>query len=366
VPDSCSRGGGGTDIEWLVPDQLGTPRMIFDKTGSLPGMKRHDYLPFGEELYAAVGIRSTTLGYTISDGVRQKFSQKERDSETNLDYFLARYYSSMQGRFTSPDSYSGRLVSPQTLNLYSYVRNNPLKYIDPDGHQGQDPKKTTDPDICDDCVVHVKVVDAEQKKKQQQNQEPSGIDWNAFNMWVWQQNNRMRNIALKTTFGYMKWSFAPISSSIRTFGGHQALHDYEDATMALLPLAMETQAEIEMERTEAGLEGELDALMEGTLFRNGAFTEMNFTPGAVDANTGLSTFDTLEAATAPGGKAQVIDVSLLTNLRAVPNGPPGHFGIFPRDPSRMHEWISTRGTPAVHEFTQELMNARTHEVRRAN
>jgi hypothetical protein len=38
------------DINWMVTDQLGTPRMIFDKTGSLANTKRHDYLPFGEEL----------------------------------------------------------------------------------------------------------------------------------------------------------------------------------------------------------------------------------------------------------------------------------------------------------------------------
>jgi hypothetical protein len=67
-----------------------------------------------------------------------------------------------------------------------------------------------------------------------------------------------------------------------------------------------------------------------------------------------------------GGKAQAIDVSQLENLRAVPNGPPGHFGILPRDPSRMQEWISTRGTNPAHEFTHELMNARTHELRRQN
>jgi len=91
---------------------------------------------------------------------------------------------------------------------------------------------------------------------------------------------------------------------------------------------------------------------------------MNFTPRAADAATGLSTFDTLEAATLPGGKAQVIDVSQLSNLKAVPNGPPGHYGIVPRT-GNMQEWISTRGTTQLHELTRELMNARTHEVRRS-
>jgi len=40
----------GIDIGWLVSDQLGTPRMVFDQSGSLSGVSRHDYLPFGEEL----------------------------------------------------------------------------------------------------------------------------------------------------------------------------------------------------------------------------------------------------------------------------------------------------------------------------
>jgi len=77
-----SNGGSSSSINWLVTDQLGTPRMVFDKTGALPNVKRHDYLPFGEELSAGQGLRSTTLGYGTADGVRQKFTQKERDIET--------------------------------------------------------------------------------------------------------------------------------------------------------------------------------------------------------------------------------------------------------------------------------------------
>ena len=70
-------------------------------SGNLIAGGRHDYVPFGEELFAGVGIRSAALGYG-ADSTRQKFTGKERDAETGLDYFLARYYSSTQGRFTSP------------------------------------------------------------------------------------------------------------------------------------------------------------------------------------------------------------------------------------------------------------------------
>ena len=65
------------------------------------------------------------------------FTGKERDSESGLDYFGARYYGSALGRWTSPDSINvtdDRLVNPSnTLNKYIYGGNNPLKFVDPDG-----------------------------------------------------------------------------------------------------------------------------------------------------------------------------------------------------------------------------------------
>jgi RHS repeat-associated protein len=66
----------------------------------------------------------------------QHFTGKERDSESGNDYFGARYYASSMGRFLSPDPVivtPDRLKDPQQLNLYAYVRNNPLSLIDPTG-----------------------------------------------------------------------------------------------------------------------------------------------------------------------------------------------------------------------------------------
>ncbi|HYR77922.1 MAG TPA: DUF2341 domain-containing protein [Pyrinomonadaceae bacterium] len=133
---SSASGGAPAQLHWLVTDQLGTPRMIFDQTGALATVSRHDYLPFGEELGAGTGGRTTTQGYTNSDGARQKFTRKERDTETGLDFFEARYYASTQGRFTSSDPLFvelQRLPYPQAWNLYAYTRNNPLKFVDDDG-----------------------------------------------------------------------------------------------------------------------------------------------------------------------------------------------------------------------------------------
>ncbi len=136
-------GGSAPNIHWLVSDQLGTPRMVFDQSGSLTvaqngqyvsGMTRHDYLPFGEELFAGTGGRTTAQG-SVGDSTRQHFTQKERDNETGLDYFGARYYSSTQGRFTSFDPLiaSARSAEPQSWNRYTYCINNPLVLVDPDG-----------------------------------------------------------------------------------------------------------------------------------------------------------------------------------------------------------------------------------------
>jgi RHS repeat-associated protein len=129
---------GTTDMEWLVPDQLGTARMVAEATGSLANVKRHDYLPFGEEIFAGQGGRTQVQGFSVNDGIRQQFTSKERDNETGLDYFGARYYSSTQGRFTGVDVAGPVLTNPQTLNKYQYCLNNPLSHADHNGLYEED------------------------------------------------------------------------------------------------------------------------------------------------------------------------------------------------------------------------------------
>jgi RHS repeat-associated protein len=127
---------------YLTADNLGSTRLVTNGTE----IKRYDYLPFGEEIpqgsygrdttYPAAAYPSGTL-----DTQAMKFTGKERDAESGLDYFGARYYSSGQGRFTTPD-WSAKpepvpyadLSNPQSLNLYAYVRDNPLTDRDLDGH----------------------------------------------------------------------------------------------------------------------------------------------------------------------------------------------------------------------------------------
>jgi RHS repeat-associated protein len=117
---------------YLAVDHLGSTRLLTDQNGN--PVSRHDFLPFGEELMTA--NRTPALGYGVTDNVMQKYTGKERDAETGLDYFGARYFSGAQRRFTSPDSPSfSKLSYPQTWNLYAYAVNNPLSYIDPTGHE---------------------------------------------------------------------------------------------------------------------------------------------------------------------------------------------------------------------------------------
>jgi len=128
---------GGTS--YLTADHLSTPRVITKADGAVAG--RHDYLPFGEEILSTYSGRSGVTGYGVDEGIRQKYTAEERDNETGLDYFGARYYVSMQGRFTSCDPLiaSGRTAMPQSWNRYAYVLNNPVKLTDPTGMGESDP-----------------------------------------------------------------------------------------------------------------------------------------------------------------------------------------------------------------------------------
>jgi RHS repeat-associated protein len=120
---------GLTTTTYYHGDHIGSTRML-TSAGGWP-VSSDTFYPFGQE-------QSPN-----ADPNHYKFTGKERDSESGLDYFGARYYGSNMGRWMSPDwsktpeavPYSS-LDNPQSLNLYSYVKNNPLSMADPDGHNG--------------------------------------------------------------------------------------------------------------------------------------------------------------------------------------------------------------------------------------
>ena len=119
---------------YITTDHLGSPRVITRAGAVVAG--RHDYLPFGEEIPEDFGDRDTVDGYEpTNEDLKQKFTGKERDVESGLDYFGARYYGAVQGRFTSADPLlsSGKPQNPQSWNRYAYTLNRPTVSTDPLG-----------------------------------------------------------------------------------------------------------------------------------------------------------------------------------------------------------------------------------------
>jgi RHS repeat-associated protein len=123
-----SSGTSSSDIYFYFSDTLGTSRIITASDGTV--CYDADTYPFGGE-----------RAYKDNCDSAYKFTGKERDPESGLDNFGARYDSSQYGRFMTPDWSDdpdtvpyGDFNDPRSLNLYSFVRNNPLTLTDPDGH----------------------------------------------------------------------------------------------------------------------------------------------------------------------------------------------------------------------------------------
>jgi RHS repeat-associated protein len=122
-------------LHLYVDDPLGTRRaQVLDSSGTLEAV--YQSLPFGD------GLNSIPYATGATDPTENHFTGKERDTESGNDYMFARYYNSATGRFLSPDWSAkeepvpyAKLEYPQTLNLYSYVLNNPMTHSDPDGHK---------------------------------------------------------------------------------------------------------------------------------------------------------------------------------------------------------------------------------------
>lgn len=112
-------------LRYRYSDHLGSASRMADANGTQN--KGLWYAPYGSE---------HTPSTTGSATVKFKFTDKEED-ETGLYYYVARYYDSEVGRFMSADNILPDPYDPQQLNRYAYVRNNPVKLVDPDGHAAE-------------------------------------------------------------------------------------------------------------------------------------------------------------------------------------------------------------------------------------
>jgi RHS repeat-associated protein len=112
----------GNIAHYYLHDHLGSARVTTNEAGA--SEKQTDYSPYGGEIWTS---GTNTNHY--------KFTGKERDAESGLDNFGARFDASALGRFMSPDAGRAEQGDPQTWNRYAYVTNNPLSYLDPNGRE---------------------------------------------------------------------------------------------------------------------------------------------------------------------------------------------------------------------------------------
>jgi RHS repeat-associated protein len=126
-------------LQFIKVDPPGSTRVVADANQAVIAGQKQEHMPFGGSLLASQNGRTTAQGYGVdeaTDVLARLFTGKERDAETGLDYFGARYFPGAQGRLTSPDPVffqAEMLADPQRFNPCDCVRNNPLRYVDPKG-----------------------------------------------------------------------------------------------------------------------------------------------------------------------------------------------------------------------------------------
>jgi RHS repeat-associated protein len=121
-------GGSSSTVAYYFSDHLKTTDIVIDAVGNI--RNESDFYPWGGELQLS-----------NNDSNHYKFTGKERDGETGLDYFGARFYSNGLGRFVSADWSAvptpvpyASFSNPQSLNLYTYASNSPSTFADLNGH----------------------------------------------------------------------------------------------------------------------------------------------------------------------------------------------------------------------------------------
>jgi RHS repeat-associated protein len=120
-------------LKYVLSDLQGTTRAVMNNSGSSSAViARHDYLPFGEEVWTG---RSSSNAYGGTDAIRSKYGLTERDDATGLDHTWWRKLENFSGRWTSPDPYNGSMATtnPQSFNRFAHVQNDPVNFVDPSG-----------------------------------------------------------------------------------------------------------------------------------------------------------------------------------------------------------------------------------------
>jgi len=103
-------------------DQLGSSNVLTDRAGNV--VQHYEYGTFGQQSFVDNGS-----AYPVSN----RYTGQVADDETGLYYYGGRYYDPQLGRFIQPDPTVPDPTDSQSLNRYSYCRNNPLNETDPTG-----------------------------------------------------------------------------------------------------------------------------------------------------------------------------------------------------------------------------------------
>ena len=174
---------------YQLGNHLGSASLELDEQARI--ISCEEYTPYGSSSFQAVS------SYSEVSAKRYRYTGKERDEESGFYYHGARYYAPWLGRWTSCDpaglvdknsftykhiaqewdnstdlmNYNARLYDPHVINRYSYVLNNPLRYVDPTGYSAADHqwsqhaalgggRLTLDQDLCAAFAYNVSVEEA--------------------------------------------------------------------------------------------------------------------------------------------------------------------------------------------------------------
>jgi|CXWL01.1.fsa_nt_gi RHS repeat-associated protein len=118
--------GGANTLYYSLKDHLGSASVLLDSSGNLVANGEQRYYPFGENRITSADLKTDHL-----------FTGQLSVGLGGIYHYGARFYSSKLGRFLSADTIVPDYANPQSLNRFAYVYNNPLKYVDPTGHEPQ-------------------------------------------------------------------------------------------------------------------------------------------------------------------------------------------------------------------------------------
>ncbi|WP_374706029.1 RHS repeat-associated core domain-containing protein [Brevibacillus reuszeri] len=261
-----------------------------------------------------------------------QYSGEPYDEKTGFYYLRARYYDPKVGRFISEDTYKGAVDNPLSLNRYTYVENNPLRYKDPTGHWKDGDEYiqgSTRDNIALWTDVWQKANDTGNKQRMQFAETQADNARNAYWSNLGASIANARELTPTSVFFVGTTATMPRSGSGSISGGGAIGW----AAVAATILTIATQ-DSSTSTTTYNYNGQ------SLIFRDGSGTNTNLTPRPVDT-TGLSyflapgstkyTFTSIDAVNATGVLKAVVD-----------NPATGHVSIFATNPAHHKAWIASR------------------------